>query len=420
MEAITKGTHPITLAAELLHSPKGHENEIGAELLVLVSRIALGEEPVDERALGAFELSLPDDLPGVLRDLALATEAPVYIRAMTELLLSRLAEPGTITPLLDQRLLALACRQLFSNEAEVREQMLRTGSLKPDYIRYLRDLVHTVGLFPYQLGPGNSGNPGPWIQALAAAFYDRSFEDLDLDQIGIAVCRYHITGGADAFIAAWAEDICKGRPSAQVRKDHLTKRENRHFLLVRAAIAKDESAYFSKQAGRLNRLRPAELRSADTSPARLFIAGEDSRALELSLRLYREGCASHNNLAFLVRFLQYDTEKLLGLNRWAFLDALIWDGVKAHDPYSTMNQALSLLERGDAEGAGKLLQAMSPEGLRDIAEGFWYPVMWKKRTEPEGALVCLLAQRAGAASFPEHAEMLKAVADRVPHWLEVL
>lgn len=196
--------------------------------------------------------------------------------------------------------------------------------------------------------------------------------------MGIAVCKYHITGSFEDFMVSWAEDICKGRLSSEVRKDHLTIRENRHFLLVRNSIAKAESDYYSNQELKLNRISVADLQPVSNNPTELFMAGEDSTALELSLKLYREGyTTNNNNLAFLVRFLKYDTEELFGLNRWAFLDALLYDGVKEQEPYSTMNFALSLLERGDLQQAKTMLQAMSAEGLSDIARGFWYPIMWK-------------------------------------------
>ena len=422
IEAIEKGNNPISLISELLQSAKEYEKNIGAELLVLVSCVKLGEEPVDAKALDAFELALPDDLLTVLHDLAIATKAHVFVRAMTELTISHLTDTGTITALLDHKILELACEQLYLNETEVKRQILSTGTLQVDYIQYLKNLINTIGLFPYQLGPGNSvGNHSPWIRALVSAYYDFSFDDLNLDQIGIAVCKYHITGSADDFIVSWAEDICKGRPSIEVRKDHLTKRENRHFLLVRDSISKEESDYYLKQIMKLNRVSVADLQPVSNNPTELFISGEDSKALELSLRLYREGYTSNNNnLAFLVRFLKYDTEELFGLSRWAFLDALLYDGVKAHEPYSIMNYALSLLERGDTDQARKLLRTMSTESLSDVSKNFWYPIMWKKRNTAEGAVVCLLAQRAGGVEFPEHEEMLTIIKQNDPQWASVI
>ena len=85
-----------------------------------------------------------------------------------------------------------------------------------------------------------------------------------------------------------------------------------------------------------------------------------------------------------------------------------------------MNHALSLLERGNKEQARKTLRSMSTDGFREVSEDFWYPVMWCKRKQPEGALVCLLAQYAGAAAFPEFDEMLKAVMDQIPLWIDLL
>lgn len=422
IEAIGKDNNPLAIAVELLQSEKGYEKNIGAELIVLISSVKLDEESVDAKALDSFDFAIPDNLITVLHDLAIGTKTFVFVRAVTELTISQIVDIGAMTPFLDRQLLDFACSQLYNNMAEVRRQILSTGTLQRDFIQHLKNTINTIGLFPYELGLGHSfAKPNPWIMALVSAYYDLSFDDLELDQVGIAVCKYHITGSFEDFMVSWAEDICKGRLSSEVRKDHLTIRENRHFLLVRNSIAKAESDYYSNQELKLNRISVADLQPVSNNPTELFMAGEDSTALELSLKLYREGyTTNNNNLAFLVRFLKYDTEELFGLNRWAFLDALLYDGVKEQEPYSTMNFALSLLERGDLQQAKTMLQAMSAEGLSDIARGFWYPIMWKKRNTVEGAVVCLLAQRAGGVEFPEHEEMLTQIKQKAPQWTSIL
>ena len=151
------------------------------------------------------------------------------------------------------------------------------------------------------------------------------------------------------------------------------------------------------------------------------MSGEDAAALELSLHLYRHGLSiNKNNLAFLVRYLHYDTEDSFGIPRWAFLEALLYDGVKDREPYSTMNYALSLVETGDINKAKSLLYSMSAKDLSVISESFWYPVMWKKRNTIEGAAVSVLAQRAGGVVFPEYEEMLNILREQYPLWTSII
>lgn len=67
-------------------------------------------------------------------------------------------------------------------------------------------------------------------------------------------------------------------------------RENRHFLLVRNSIAKAESDYYSNQELKLNRISVADLQPVSNNPTELFMAGEDSTALELSI-IYHQSVA---------------------------------------------------------------------------------------------------------------------------------
>ena len=156
------------------------------------------------------------------------------------------------------------------------------------------------------------------------------------------------------------------------------------------------------------------------NPTELFIEGEDVAALNLALRLYRQGVDINNNLAFLVRFLRYDTEDSFGIPRWAFLEAILYDGVKNREPYSSMNYALSLVETGDTSKAKSLLNSMSANDLTAIAESFWYPVMWKKRNTIEGAAVSDLAQRVGGVEFPEYKEMLSILREQSSLWTSII
>lgn len=422
IDTVEKSRDPVSMAVELLKSQKEYESTIGAEILILITHIILEEESTESEYFKGYKLEGLDKVYPLLYSLSASTKSFVYVRALAELCIAQAENANVVLPYLDQDLLDVACNYLDSSAEIIKKQIRDTGTLQENTIQQLKDIINVIGLFPYQLGlRSSSQNPNPWIPAFVDALYEQSIDDVDLDQVGIAVCRYHLNGSFDEFMTSWVEDICKGRLSCEVKKDHLTKRENNHFAIVKESISALEAEYHQKRDLTLNHIKRDSLLPLRENPTELFMAGEDDAALELSLRLYRQGIAiNNNNLAFLVRFLKYETEELFGIPRWAFLEMLLYDGVKDHEPYSTMNYALALIEKGDVNEGKSLLRSMSAKSMSEIAENFWYPVMWQKRKTSEGAVVCVLAQLAGGVVFPEYKEMLNMIMQQSPIWTSII
>ena len=59
--------------------------------------------------------------------------------------------------------------------------------------------------------------------------------------------------------------------------------------------------------------------------------------------------------------------------------------------------------------AESLLDKISEEGWHNVSERFWYPELWERASDPEGALVCVLAHAYGNCDFDDYEEMLESV-----------
>ena len=287
-----------------------------------------------------------------------------------------------------------------------------------NYVCYLKSLINMIGAFPYELSIDRVIETNDlWLVSLIDAYYEVARDDADYDQVGIAVCKFHLCGNLEELIYRWVEDICKGRPSSQVRKDHLSARENNHFKMVCESIVEYEKEYFVKREALLNTF---DL-TIGQSPVQLFSKGQDSEALKCAVAQYKTGnLISDNNMAFLVRYLKYDPEKEFGMSRFKFIQKLLKRGVASRESYSVMNYALTLLEEGRTEEAGHLIDELEDVDIQMITDTFWYPEMWQKRKTPEGALVCLIAQKRGDKVYAEQADMMECILENQPQWARLI
>ena len=89
--------------------------------------------------------------------------------------------------------------------------------------------------------------------------------------------------------------------------------------------------------------------------------------------------------------------------------ALLTQGLAKGDSYALLNMALYELERGRYAPAQALFAQIPAGGWRNVCENFWYPELWARSGDPEGALVCVLAAAYGGCEFAEEKEMRDAV-----------
>lgn len=417
---LEKRVDPLTSASSLLESSVSSEQVVAAKMLIIMARIKLEEEPIKLEDVDELicRWGMSERTIKTLYTLAVQTKSYVFVQALTELWISQIDGFQHISNYLCADTLAIACDCLSSEAEEIAKQVIKSGRLQVNYVHYLKNIINMIGAFSYEIGPNPvSKRIEPWIKALVFAFYEISRDNVELDQIGIAVCAYHIDGSFDELMQSWAEDICKGRSSCQIRKEHLTKRENNHFLMVRDGFVSAEEDYFSKRKSVLNTIDEI----VGKSPTQLFISGEDFAALDYSIKLYQAGEKSNNNnFAFLVRYLHFEPDELFGIPRLGLIQSLLNEGVTAHEAYSTINYALTMLEEQQFEEAKRLIATLSAEDIRIIAEEFWHPIMWEKRGAAEGAFVCILAHNKANLEYLDYAAMLDSVRNTCPLWMAVL
>lgn len=172
---------------------------------------------------------------------------------------------------------------------------------------------------------------------------------------------------------------------------------------------------------RLNYIDPSHSSHgyAEISEADLFRAGNLQEAVAACLEHIKKAANSRTratgqaNLAFLLRYAGMHGDSLLpdGL---ASVPELLAPGVGMHDPYALANQGLYLLGIGEAGRAEDAFAELDVEGWQEIATGFWLPVMWQEKRDPEGALICVLAEQKGACSFDGYDEMMRCAQMHYP------
>ena len=442
-DCLNRGDDLIYYAKQLLESKSLNEQIVAAELFVIISRVLLGEEAIKKEDIIINEVE--EAAISALHQHAKNTHFYIFTQALSELWISKIPGYENIKKYLDVEMLNIACSKMLDEAKGLFDRLKKSRLFDVNYVCYLKSLINMIGAFPYELSIDRVIETNDlWLVSLIDAYYEVARDDADYDQVGIAVCKFHLCGNLEELIYRWVEDVCKGRPSSQVRKDHLSARENNHFKMVCESIVEYEKEYFVKREALLNTFdfkmvceSNVEYEKEDfikredllnifdltigQSPVQLFSKGQDSEALKCAVAQYKTGnLISDNNMAFLVRYLKYDPEEEFGMPRFKFIQKLLKRGVASRESYSVMNYALALLEEGRTEEAGHLIDELEDVDIQMITDTFWYPEMWQKRKTPEGALVCLIAQKRGDKVYAEQADMLEWILENQPQWARLI
>ena len=147
----------------------------------------------------------------------------------------------------------------------------------------------------------------------------------------------------------------------------------------------------------------------------LFRQGDTLGAANHCIRTFgMESGSTYNNLAFLVRYghlMMHDLDKSLG--EFTIPD-LLESGVSQNYCYAVLNMALYDMEIGSYLNAYELILQISDENWNQMAGGFWKQDLWDPWQDPEGALVCLLAQKYGSYQPTDEAAMAQAARGKYP------
>lgn len=395
-------------AFSCLQSGTKPQIKLGAEMISMMSKTLMDEVSAAYKDKIRKDFRVSEDLLVTLASNAKLQEDVFSVTALTNVWLSKAEGSGKAKILLDEELASFVISSINKNIPIIQKLCLGGRDLlKSSEYKQIQELVFTLGSIPFSSSTRSllNHNPGNvFVSTLLQAMYQSSKDDVEVDQVAIATACLYYCWDINRFMEAWTAEICKGMPSEYVRKDMCSVREQNHFDLVRKGLVKLERAYREEHQDDLNRL--------DNSPSdpvfSLFREGDFRGAANHCIKAMGSGNANKTNLAFLLRYGHLNKGDLEAHEEYSVPDLLV-EGVKSQDSYALINMALYELELEHWSDAVSLLDKITEEGWHDVSERFWYPELWKRISDPEGALVCVLARTYGNCDFDDYEEMLESV-----------
>ena len=394
-------------AFSCLQSGTKSQIKLGTEMISVMSKTLMDEVSAAYQDKIRKDFRVSEDLLVTLASNAKLQKDVFSVTALTNVWLSKVAGSEKAKILLDAELASFVIDSLSKSIPTIQKLCLggRAVVRSSEYKR-IQEMVFTLGSIPFSsrtrsLLDHDQGNL--FVSTFLQAMYQNSKDDVEVDQVAIATACLYYCWDINRFMEAWTNEICRGMPSEYVRKDMCNIREQNHFALVRKGLAKLERAYRDSHKDDLNRF------NEPTSVFTLFRSGDLVGAANYCIRTMGSEIASNNtNLAFLIRYGHLDQEDLETRTEYTISD-LLAEGVKNQERYALINMGLYELERKHYSQAESLFDQITKEGWHDVSERFWYPELWQRINDPEGALVCVLAHAYGNCEFDDYDEMIETV-----------
>lgn len=130
-----------------------------------------------------------------------------------------------------------------------------------------------------------------------------------------------------------------------------------------------------------------------------FQRGAYTKAAQYTIDQLGEPGMDKVNLAFLIRYGKIDVSKL-SCSFSLEIPELLKEDLEKGEPHAKINMALYKAQENDLDGAAQLLRGLNNGEWHQIL-GFWRKELWEEKKDPEGALICLLASRNNAITFPD-------------------
>lgn len=401
------GHSPFKEAVKQLHSEKRNQSILGATICGYLAQAAVEEGYVSEyKAQAIREIKITNELVAKLYEGALLYQDPIYVTALTGLWISKLEGHKLIKAWLDENL-AMVVISAISAKNKAIQQMCLAGKVASNLNEYAEiiGLFTTLGEIPIQDRLVGQGKNNLFVSIFLQAVYEKSTEDLDINQVAIAICCLYYGWTREQFMEAWVSDICKGMPSNVVRKDMCHQSEQNHFDLIRKTFETAEKRYAKAKAPEVNALTSKDVFF-------WFRAGDLVKAANYCIQTRGiEPTSSDTNLAFLLRYGKIQ-QRQLETDEAFDIPQLLSAALAAREPVAITNAILYYLEQGDIEQSRKYINMMSHNDWKQVTEGFWEPELWERSQDPEGALVCVLASAFGNCEFEDYQEMLKVVSKK--------
>lgn len=400
-----------------LQSGTKSQIKLGAEMISVMSKTLMDEVSAAYKDKIRKDFRVSEDLLVTLASNAKLQEDVFSVTALTNIWLSKADGSEKAKLLLDAELASFVIDSINKSISTIQKLCLggRDVVKSPEYKR-IQEMVFTLGSIPFssrtrRLLDHDQGNL--FVSTFLQAMYQSSKDDVDVDQVAIATACLYYCWDINRFMEAWTSEICRGMPSEYVRKDMCSVREQNHFDLVRKGLAKLERAYREEHQDDLNRLNGG----SSTDPVfSMFREGDFRGAANHCIKAMGSGNANKTNLAFLLRYGHLSKNDLDSQAEYSIPD-LLEEGVQNQESYALLNMALYELDLKHYSQAESLLDKISEEGWHDVSERFWYPELWERISDPEGALVCVMAHAYGNCDFDDYEEMLESVKQHYGGWL---
>lgn len=409
------GHSPFKEAVKYLHSEKRNQSILGATICSYLAKAAVEEGYVGEYKTQAVrEIKISNELAAKLYEGALLFREPIYATALTGLWITKLDGYKQIKQWLDESLAEVVLSSVAAQKKAIQKICMagKTASSLDEYAEIM-ELFTTLGEIPIQNKFVGQGKNDIFASTFLQVAYDRSMEDLDINQVAIAVSCLYYSWSREKFMEAWVSDICKGMPSGVVRKDMCRQSEQNHFDLIRKSLENAEKKYVKAKAPEANVLTSKDVffwfRADDLVKAANYCI--QTRGVEFA--------SSDSNLAFLLRYgkikqSQLETDEVFDIPQ------LLSAAVGRNEPHAITNMILFHFEQGNIALAKEYIAKMNPSDWERVTSSFWEPELWERKRDPEGALVCVLAACYGNCEFDEYQDMWKMASSTYTNFSAIL
>lgn len=421
----------------LLWDAEDYKQYIGAGIISLLSRAALDEAPLVNKTIynAANEnasdvltrlIATEENLFSQLYSCATRCKSPIFVYALTEVLMTRLGQTAQIIPFLDRNLLAIVYPHVI-------KEWEKGCSYKKDSC--IISLLYIISAFPVSIISAQIPYPFP-LSCFIRALHSFSIYDESLNRMALAVIQLTNGKSFDEFMTEWIWSICRGVSSNKVKNTAVSLREQNHFQLLCEQLYPIEGEYRNYSRKQLNNISDiASLiwsngSNASTSPA----SRTSKHIIDLAVDYYQRAgygkktdkivedlyiklskglfdATASTNLAFLLRNGKIKSPiKELSISE--LIDKLLFPGIQERNSYALMNMALKLIDDGKMSDIDSLLNLMTIEGWNEVVNHWWYPMLWVREHTEEGALVCLMANKYAGIKISDYEEMINILSKR--------
>lgn len=366
----------------------GDQAEIGAYQLCLISRIYMFETyPMyRERVLNSLYIS--ENAINMLYEKALESQKSIYVTALTELMVTMCPGYEYVRDYLDEPLYKIVVKDLEQNYSLAEKayfEMDRENNFGEYYL--FLELFYTLGSFFKQFTCLKAS--GSLITLLMEKYYEISLNEFKINQVAMAVCLHNYYWDDNTFAQIWAQDICMGRPSQDVTKIKMSRRENNLF-----EIMKDKFVPFEMMDAQIRLSSMNIIGVNEPLYINLFRLDDTYGAIENCYRLWKSDSKTYTgHLGFLLRNAHLELNHLYPDEKRTTKE-IIESGVDSKDPFCLIDLSLLYLNEGQEKMARKYLKRINKTGWKALLS-VWQKIMWEEMSSDEGVLVCALAEKYG-------------------------